>query len=72
MPFEEQEEDLREKGTYCEVCGATGFWMHMAKCPMCHKHFCDKCRHMFGGKEFCSRYCANEFFWGGEDGDTDE
>jgi len=27
---------------------------------------------MFGGKDFCSRHCANEFFWGGEDGDVEE
>jgi hypothetical protein len=73
MPeLDEGKQEEREKGTYCEMCGATSHWMHLGKCPMCHKYFCDSCRHTFGGKDFCSRHCGNEFFWGGEDGDVEE
>jgi hypothetical protein len=71
--LEEEEEQKRgEKGEYCEMCGKKGFWIHLGKCPMCHRYFCDACRYTYGGKEFCTRHCANEFFWGGEDGDIDE
>ncbi|MEJ2369070.1 MAG: hypothetical protein P8Z49_12195 [Acidobacteriota bacterium] len=56
-----------EKGEYCEMCGKTGRWLDLTKCPMCHRYFCESCRVSMGGKDFCTRHCANEFFWGGED-----
>ncbi len=56
-----------EPGEYCEKCGANGYWLHLIKCPMCHKYVCDDCRYSVQGKDFCSRFCANEFFWGDED-----
>lgn len=61
-----------EKGEYCEMCSATGTWLHLNKCPMCHKYFCDKCRVNFGGKEFCTADCGNAFFFGSEDGEDEE
>ena len=69
---EDEEQHRGEKGEYCEVCGVAGFHQHLGKCPMCHRYFCDECRYVYGGKEFCGRNCANEFFWGGEDGDISE
>ncbi len=69
---EPKEKFQREKGEYCEVCGRAEKWMELFKCPMCHKHVCDKCHYGMGGKIFCSDSCANEFFWGGEDGQEDE
>ncbi len=69
---EEQQQDLGEKGEYCEVCRTRGYWMNLTKCPMCHRYVCDDCRYTSQGKIFCSRHCANEFFWGGEDGETEE
>ncbi len=64
--------DKPEPGTVCQICGATGVWLHLLKCPMCHTYFCEQCAHRYGGKDFCSQNCAHEFFWGGEDGDVEE
>lgn len=61
-----------EKGEYCEMCGTTGKWLQLLKCPMCHKYFCEACRYDFGGKQFCTANCGNEFFWGSEEGEDDE
>lgn len=61
-----------EKGEYCEMCGATGRWLQLYKCPMCHRFFCESCRVSFGGKEFCTSTCGNEFFWGSEEGEDEE
>jgi hypothetical protein len=71
----EEEEEAKPKGEpgeACDLCGVKGFWLHMSKCPMCHKFVCDECRYQYGGKDFCGRHCANEFFWGGEDGEIDD
>jgi len=66
MPWDDEEEQKPkgEKGEYCEICGAKGKWLNLQKCPMCHKYFCDQCQYLYGGKIFCSDFCAQEFFWG--------
>jgi hypothetical protein len=71
MPFDDDDEQqaLGEKGEYCEVCGAKERLMTLIKCPMCHKYFCEKCQVNFGGKTFCSDFCGQEFFFGGDDDD---
>ena len=71
-PWDDEEEELpppADKGEYCEMCRVTGKWLHLNKCPMCHKYFCDNCRYNFGGKDFCTAHCGNEFFWGEDDED---
>ena len=75
MPGWDDEDEIKarpEAGTACELCGATGRWLQLAKCPMCHTYFCESCDYKYGGKDFCSNTCANEFYWGGEEGDDDE
>ena len=71
MDFEEQEERQfkGEKGEYCEICGAKERLITLNKCPMCHKYFCEKCQINFGGKTFCSDFCGQEFFFGGDEED---
>jgi len=45
--------------------------LHM--CPICHKKACAKCGMSKGGKHFCSQYCAEFFFFVGDDDEsTDE
>ncbi len=66
-----KEKFQKEKGEYCEICNRAEKWMELFKCPMCHKYFCEKCRLHMGGKDFCGEHCANEFFWGGEDGEDE-
>lgn len=63
---EEHKEPLGDKGEYCEICGAKGRWLTLYKCPMCLKYFCEECSFNYGGKQFCSEFCAQEFFWGEE------
>ena len=72
-PWEDEEEKKLpgEKGEFCEMCGATGKWLHLFKCPMCFRYFCEACRYSFGGKDFCTANCGNEFFWGSEEGDDE-
>jgi hypothetical protein len=75
VPWDDEEEELRKKGEpgeYCMICSSKGFWLHLYKCPMCHRYFCEECRYQYGGKDFCTKHCANEFFWGAEDGDIEE
>lgn len=51
----------------CESCGANEEELHTQKCPICYKRFCDECAHSMSGRIFCSRFCAEYFFFGGED-----
>ncbi len=57
--------------TKCSVCGATkdedGEEIQLKKCIMCFKMFCEDCAYFFGGREFCSRQCADFFFYGVEE-----
>lgn len=50
----------------CQVCGET-FGFSLARCPLCHRTFCDDCGMRRGGLVFCSPGCAHLFFFGEED-----
>ena len=63
---DEEEKPQGEKGEFCEVCGTKGKWLNLLKCPMCHKYFCESCRFAYGGKDFCSNFCGQEFFFSDE------
>jgi len=68
--WDDQDEEQKppgEKGEYCELCHKSGPWLTLLKCPMCHKYFCEACAYHFGGKDFCSAHCGNEFFFGGDE-----
>jgi hypothetical protein len=40
------------------------------KCPICYKFVCEKCAQRSMGRDFCSKTCAHNFFFG--DGDDDD
>ena len=50
----------------CIVCKKTDE-SRLEKCPICHKAFCDEHGHSMSGRRFCSRYCAEFFFFSDED-----
>jgi hypothetical protein len=39
----------------------------MNKCPICFKLVCDHCSHRTMGRDFCSKRCADQFFFGDDD-----
>ena len=54
----------------CHSCDRTIDEVGLRKCPICFKHFCDEHSHHQSGRPFCSKGCAEFFFFG--DGDDDE
>jgi hypothetical protein len=48
-------------------CGAAEIERQIVKCPICFKGFCEECGLPMSGRAFCSRFCAEYFFFGGED-----
>jgi hypothetical protein len=51
----------------CELCGTSEEERRTQKCPICFKPFCEECGLAMSGRIFCSRFCAEYFFFGGED-----
>ena len=54
----------------CKHCGITeDETSTLTKCPMCYAMFCDECGYNFGGRPFCSKMCADYFYFGeGDEG----
>ena len=57
-------------GDRCAVCG-NDLGYTLPRCGFCHKSVCNDCAVRVGGSVFCSRACAHNFFFGGDD-DVDE
>ena len=51
----------------CVHCGKSLDEVQLAKCPSCFKHFCDEHAYLMSGRPFCSRKCAEYFFFGDPD-----
>ena len=49
------------------MCGSSDEDRKTQKCPICYKRFCDDCAMSMSGRYFCGRFCAEYFFFGGED-----
>ena len=54
----------------CHRCGAGPEEERLQKCPTCHQCTCHDHAWRRGGKSFCSKRCAEEFFYG--EGPEDE
>jgi hypothetical protein len=54
----------------CCRCGKTALVVRLEKCAICHKFFCRPCAVRRHGKTFCSRECADFFFFG--DGEEED
>lgn len=53
----------------CSICSATEDAKIIRKCPICFKLICEDCAYRFGGRPFCSKGCADYFFFGTGDED---
>ena len=52
----------------CSICHASDEdkdrWVSLQKCPICFKQVCEGCGEKSMGRLFCSRRCAQAFFFG--------
>jgi hypothetical protein len=51
----------------CHKCDKSEVDALLQKCPICFKWSCDDCGHRAYGRVFCSRRCADQFFFGDDD-----
>ena len=56
-----------EDSPRCDLCGTSDEERRTWKCPICFKRFCRECGVLVSGREFCSRYCGEYFFFGGDE-----
>jgi hypothetical protein len=54
-------------GGECVVCKASDQERRVNKCPICFKLVCESCSHRTMGRDFCSKRCADQFFFGDDD-----
>ena len=53
----------------CVICDVSDQDQRLNKCPICFKWACDECGNRSMGRVFCSRSCADQFFFGDDDDD---
>ena len=51
----------------CKVCDKTADAVNLSKCTICFELYCDEHKFLFHGREFCSKHCAQYFFFDDED-----
>jgi hypothetical protein len=51
----------------CAICHKEKDEDKLTKCPLCHQFACEECKHVQQGRGFCSRYCAESFFFSEEE-----
>ena len=51
----------------CFQCQKSEQEILLQKCPICFKWVCDDCGRHDYGRLFCSRSCAQQFFFGDDD-----
>ncbi len=51
----------------CVTCHRTENEVELHKCPICFRYFCDDHRQLMSGRPFCSKHCAEYFFFGEDD-----
>ena len=60
--------DTRERRSMeCIHCQKTEDDTHLMKCPICFKFVCEECQVNMHGRGFCSRICADLFFFGDDE-----
>ncbi len=62
---------MREKRS-CSLCSEYNPLRDVYLCPSCLKYVCDACCYRFGGRPFCSKHCADYYFFGDEELDETE
>jgi hypothetical protein len=51
----------------CHACGKSLVEARLEKCPICFRYFCDEHGFARSGRPFCSRGCADHFFFSDPD-----
>jgi len=51
----------------CTSCSANDVDKHLEKCPICFKWVCEGCETHAFGRHFCSKKCADVFFYGDDE-----
>jgi hypothetical protein len=51
----------------CVNCNREETETSLDKCPICFKRVCEACSVRQYGRTFCSRRCADQFFFGDDD-----
>jgi hypothetical protein len=51
----------------CVICQKDEQESTLQKCPICFKLACDDCAHRAYGRAFCTKRCADQFFFGDDD-----
>jgi hypothetical protein len=51
----------------CSVCQKEDQETTLHKCPICFKLACDNCAVRSYGRAFCTKRCADQFFFGDDD-----
>jgi hypothetical protein len=54
-------------GMSCVVCQKDDQETNLYKCPICFKLVCSNCANLSYGRQFCSKRCADQFFFGDDD-----
>jgi hypothetical protein len=52
----------------CATCHKDEREVRIHKCPICFKPICDDCGRREYGRVFCSSRCADQFFFGDDEG----
>jgi len=58
---------LKETELGCELCGISAEERRTQKCPICYKRYCEECACNLSGRSFCSKFCGEYFFFGGDE-----
>lgn len=53
--------------TKCCHCGIGDDERDLKKCVMCFRRYCPNCEHDRNGRAFCTKACAELFFFGDDD-----
>lgn len=51
----------------CTACQKTADQARLEKCAVCFKHFCEEHVYNYSGRTFCSKHCAEYFFFADPD-----
>jgi hypothetical protein len=51
----------------CIACQRNEQDARLDKCPICFKWVCEDCGHRSFGRLFCTKRCADQFFFGDDD-----
>jgi hypothetical protein len=57
----------RKPGMECIACQKNEQDARLDKCPICFKWVCEDCGNRSFGRVFCSKRCADQFFFGDDD-----